>query len=130
MTANEARSLFSEYVEGSLDVHEKDELQAFLAANPDSAAELMQFERTLSAIHQLPPHEPTLDMWTDFAPKLAAYQAEAKMDPSERLRHRWADFRSTMSEGVILWTHALATRTQARFGKYLLRNPLGDTENE
>ena len=130
MTANEARSLFSEYVDGTIDEQEKDQLQAFLAANPDSAAELMQFERTLSIVHRLPAQEPTLDLWAEFAPKMTEYLAEQKRDPMSRVRNRFADLRSSVSEGMILWTHAIASRTQAQLGKYLLRDPLEDMENE
>lgn len=130
MTANDARSLFSEYIDGTLDEQRKDELQAFLAANPESAAELMQFERTLSIVHRLQAEEPTLDLWAEFAPKMTEYMAEQKQDPIRRLRHRWANLRSSVSEGIILWTHAIAARSQAQFGKYLLRDPLQDLENE
>jgi len=130
VTANEARSLFSEYVEGTLSEQDKDRLQEFLAANPDSAAELMQFERTLSILQRLTPQEPTLDMWAEFAPRMNEYLAEQKSDPLGRIRHQWAGFRSSVSEGMILWTHAVAARTQAQFGKYLLRDPLSDVENE
>lgn len=130
MTENEARSLFSEYVEGTLEEEEKDQFQAFLAANPESAAELMQFERTLSLVHRLPAQEPMLDMWAEFAPKMNEYLAEQKTDPMKRLRHKLAGFRSSFSEGMILWTHAVATRTQAQLGKYLLRDPLQDVEKE
>jgi len=130
VTENEARSLFSEYVEGTLDEEEKDQFQAFLAANPESAAELMQFERTLSLVHRLPAQEPMLDMWAEFAPRMNEYLAAQKTDPMKRLRHKLADFRSSVSEGMILWTHAVAARTQAQLGKYLLRDPLQDVENE
>lgn len=130
MTANEARALFSEYVDGSLDDVRKDRLQAFLAANPESAAELMQFERTLSIVHRLPPQEPTLDMWAEFSPKMTEYLAEQKMDPIRRLRHQWTNLRSSVSEGIILWTHIMAARSRTHLGKYLLRDPLRDLENE
>jgi len=130
VTANEARSLFSDYIDGTIDAEQKDQLQAFLAANPDSAAELMQFERTISIVHRLPVQEPTLDLWAEFAPKMTEYLAEQKQDPMARVRHKWADLRSSVSEGMILWTHAVANRTQLQLGKYLLRDPLEDVENE
>src|SRR3569833_1028084 len=130
MTSNEARSLFSEYIDGTIDDEQKDELQAFLAANPDSAAELMQFERTIPIIHRLPAQEPTLDLWAEFAPKMTEYLAEQKQSPMSRLRHQWDGLKSSVSEGMILWTHAVANRTQAQFGKYLMRDPLEDVENE
>ncbi len=123
MTANEATALFSEYVDGTLGPDEKDRLQAYLAANPQSAAELIQFERTISVLRRLPQPEPVIDMWAEFSPKLAAYLAEQKRPA--KLSAKWADMRSRLSAGLILYTQALAERTCARFGQYLQ-----DFENE
>jgi len=109
---------FSEYVDGTLDPDEKDQLQAYLAANPECAADLMRFSRTLSIVHRLPAHEPVLDLWAEFSPKLAGYLAEKKQ-PGSRLAGKWAGFKSQLSAGLILYTQALAERTSARFGQYL-----------
>lgn len=130
MTPNEARGLFSEYLEGMLDEHVKDRFQACVAAHPETAAELMQFQRTLSTLHRLPPEEPKLDMWGEFAPKMAEYLAEQKQQPMPRLAGKWHSLRSNVSAGMILFTLALAARTRARFGRYLLHEPLQDWENE
>lgn len=124
MTPEDARKLYSDYVENSLDDATRDELQAYLAKTPDAAAELIGFERTLNVLHRLPPREPSLDLWREFAPKLAAYQAERKQGWQQRLRLNWTRMLSEMSTGAILWTHALASRTHARFERYLLQDPL------
>lgn len=124
MDRDEARELFSEYVEGTLDAGRRDAVQACLARNPDAAAELMAFERTLATLHRLPPREPSLDMWQEFAPKLAEWQAERRLGLWQRLRLNWLDLMAQFSAGVILWTHALAGRSHARWGRYLTHDPL------
>ena len=124
MDRDEAQELYSEYVEGTLDAARRDAVQGFLAQNPDAAAELFAFERTLSVLHRLPPREPSLDMWHEFAPKLAEWQAERKMSLWARLRLNWLDLRAQFSAGVILWTHMLADRAHARLQHCLMHDPL------
>ena len=99
-------------------------MQAFLAATPDVAAELIAFERTLSLLHRLPPREPSLDLWREFAPRVEAYRAERRLSGWQRVRENWGGLLSQFSAGVILWTRALADRTHARMERHLLRDPL------
>lgn len=129
MTTDEAREQFSAYVEDTLDAAEKERLQAFLAETPECAAELMQFERMLSVLHRMPPQEPRLDLWAEFAPRMAEYREERKMVPAQRARTRWSVFLSSLSAGIILYTHALAQRTHGRLERYLLADPLSPFEN-
>lgn len=124
MTHEQARILYSDYLDNLLDQATRDELQAFLAETPAAAAELIGFERTLSLLHRLPQQEPSLDLWREFAPKLAAYQAERRLGLWRRMHQNWRRMMSELSAGMILWTHALADRTQARFERYLLHDPL------
>jgi hypothetical protein len=124
VTHEEARLLYSDYLDNTLDSVARDRLQVFLAETPEAAAELIGFERTLSLLHRLPAREPTLDLWREFAPKLAAHQAERRMSLWPRVRQNWIRLLSELSAGVILWTHALADRTQARCERYLLNDPL------
>ncbi len=124
VTEEDARGGFSDYLEETLDPTERDKMQAFLAAHPDCAAELIAFERTLALLHRLPPREPALDLWREFAPRLAEHQAERRAHPARRLAQGWAGFASQVSAGLILWTHALASRTHARLERYLLHDPL------
>lgn len=124
MERDEARELYSEYVEGTLDAGRRDAVQGFLAQHPDAAAELFAFERTLSVLHRLPPREPSLDLWHEFAPKLAEWQAARKLSLWERLRLNWLDLMAQFSAGVILWTHVLAQRSHARLEHYLMQDPL------
>ncbi len=124
MTRDEARSLFSEYLDDALDEPERTRLESYLAATPAARAELDSFARTLDVLHALPPREPSLDLWREFAPHMAEYQAERRLSLAQRLRTRWSHALSDLSAGLILWTHSLAARTHARLERYLLRDPL------
>ena len=130
MTKNDARALFSDYLEGTLDHETKDNLQAFLTGAPEMAAELIQFERTLSTIHRMPDHEPSLDLWREFAPMMAEYRLERKQSVAHRIRSRWTHLLNSFSGGLILYTHALATKTHERLERFLLHDPLEKETSE
>lgn len=119
MKPEDARALFSEYLEDALGPKDRDALQAYLAGNPDAAAEMIALERTLSLLHRLPEREPALDIWRELAPEIEAYRAERRQSLPARLRAHWAVFVASVSEGVILWTHALARRAQHHLGPHL-----------
>ena len=119
MKREEARALFSDYLENALDPAERDTLQAYLAQEPEAAAELIELERTLSLLHRLPEREPSLDLWRELAPEIENFRAERRQSLPVRLRGQWAVFLSSVSEGVILWTHALAYRAHHHLGPHL-----------
>lgn len=119
MKREDARALFSDYLENALSLKERDALQAYLAENPDAAAELISLERTVSLLHRLPEREPTLDMWRELAPEIEAYRAERRLGLPARLRAHWGILVSSVSEGVILWTHALAHRAHHHLSPHL-----------
>ncbi len=119
MKREEARALFSDYLEDALDPVERDKLQAYLAQEPESAAELIGLERTLSLLHRLPEREPSLDLWRELAPEMEAFRAERRLGLPVRLKAQWAVFLSSVSEGIILWTHALAYRAHHALGAHL-----------
>lgn len=119
MTRDEARAQYSEYLEDALDPAARDAMQAFLAREPEAAAELIGLERTLSRLHRLPPREPVLDLWREFAPQVEAYRAERRLSLASRLRLHWGAVLSQVSAGIILWTHALASRAHAGLGRHL-----------
>ena len=119
MTRDEARARYSDYLEDALDPQARDEMQAFLAREPDAAAEMIGLERTLARLHRLPPREPVLDLWREFAPQLEVYRSERKLSLATRMRLHWAALLSQVSAGVILWTHAIAHRAHAGLGHHL-----------
>lgn len=119
MTREQARALYSDYLEDALNPETRDALQAFLAGKPDAAAELIALERTLSLLHRLPEREPSLDIWRELAPELEAFRAERRLSFPARLRAHWALFVASVSEGVILWTHALARRAHHHLSPHL-----------
>jgi len=118
----EVRSLFSEYLEGMLSPEVRDEVQAFLSDNPSLAAELIQYERTLAILHRLPAREPVIDMWAAIAPAAQEYKSEFRLTLKDKIHHKWHSFVATLSEGVILYTHTVASRAQARLGRHLLHS--------
>jgi len=124
VTGDEARELYSDYLDTTLDGVDRARLLAFWDADPAARADFDAFARTLSVLHTLPAREPSLDLWREFAPHMAAHLAERKMSLPTRAKRRWSQFRSELSAGVILWTHSLASRTHARLERYLLRDPL------
>ncbi len=119
MTREDARARFSDYLENTLPPSDRDRLQAYLAAQPDAAAELIALERTLSLLHRLPAREPTLDVWHEILPEIEQLRAERRQSLPTRLRGHWAVVMASVAEGVILWTHALARRAHARFAPHL-----------
>ena len=119
VTREDARTLFSDYLENTLNPADRDTLQAYLALEPDAAAELIELERTLSLLRRLPEREPSLDIWREMAPEIEAFRAERRLSLAGRLSLHWADLLSSISEGVILWTHALAHRARQHLGPHL-----------
>lgn len=124
MTRDEARDFYSDYLDNTLDDGNRARLLAFWKADPAAQADFEAFARTLDVLHALPAREPSLDLWREFAPHMAAHRAERNMSLPVRIKRRWSQFRSEVSAGVILWTHSLASRTHARLERYLLRDPL------
>ena len=124
MTREQARALYSEYLEDALEPGRRDELQAFLAGEPECASELFALERTMTLLHRLPPREPSLDLWREFAPRVEAFRAERRLNLPMRLRLHWGILVAQVSEGVILWTHALAHRAHFRLHRHLVHDAL------
>lgn len=117
---DEVRSLFSEYLDGTLSPEVRDEVQVFLSDHPSLAAELIQYERTLTILHRLPAREPMLDMWSAIAPEAQQFKAEFRLSFREKMHHKWHGLVAAFSEGVILYTHTLASRSQERLSRNLL----------
>lgn len=123
MTREEARARYSDYLEDALEPAVRDEMQAFLAQEPDTAAEMIGLERSLSLLHRLPAREPSLDIWRELAPHVETYRAERRLSLGHRLSLGWNRLLSQMSAGIILWTQALAHRAHRRLSRHLLHDP-------
>ena len=84
-------------------------------------------------VRRLPPREPSLDLWREFAPRMAEFEAEMAATRTvglwRRMRYNGHQLLSQFSAGLILWTHALATRTHARLERYLLHDPLTQSQH-
>lgn len=119
MTREDVRARFSDYLENALSPKERDQMQAYLAQDPIVAAEMITFERTLTLLHRLPAQEPSLDLWRTLVPEIEALRAERKQSLPLRLRGQWSVLAASVSEGVILWTDALARRAHHRFSPHL-----------
>jgi len=124
VTRDEARDLYSDFLDNALDDTRRARLLAFWNADPAARADFDVFARTLGVLHALPAREPSLDLWREFAPHMAAHQEGRRLSLPARAKRRWSQFRSELSAGMILWTHSLASRTHARLERYLLRDPL------
>ncbi len=117
MTRKQARDKFSDYLENALDPAARADFQAHLAGDSDAASELLALERTLSLLHRLPPREPALDLWREFAPLAAAHKTERRLPLAARLRLQWELVTASFGDGILLWTHALADRAGRRWGR-------------
>lgn len=119
------------YREGGLAPPEHEAAARHVAGCPACAREDEETTAVLHILHaHVPRHEPVLDLWAEFAPKMAAYRAEERLGVAARLRLRAARFWGNVALGAILWTQAVALNTSARFNKYLLADPFGATAEE
>jgi len=118
VTRDEARARYSDYLEDTLDATARDEMQAFLAQEPEAAAEMIGLERTLSVLHRLPLREPALDIWRELAPQVEAFRTERRLTLATRLRLHWGILVASVNEGIILWTQAIAHRAHRRLERH------------
>ena len=117
------REEFSDFYDDALDPSMKARVAAHIATCPPCAAEYRSFVRTLEVIRAIPPDEPAIDLWAEFAPQMAEFEAEQKYGVAQRVRRQWATVVGRVSEGAILYTRGLADRTTRRLAKYLIHDP-------
>lgn len=119
-------ALLPAYRENGLAPHEHQAVARHVAGCPDCAREDEDIAAMLHVLHtHVPRHEPVLDLWAEFAPKMAEVRAEERLGMAARLRLRTARFWGNVALGAILWTQAVALNTSVRFQKYLLVDPFG-----
>jgi predicted anti-sigma-YlaC factor YlaD len=118
------REALSEYLEGGLAERKRITVAEHLA----SCAECRREERELSNLINclnlhVPPREPSLDIWAELGPKVAAVMAEEKLSVPMRLKLRASRFLGSVAAGAILFTQALAMNTENRMHRYLTSDP-------
>ena len=115
MKCEEARTIFSEFLERYLADHKADLLTAHLAECQSCRDELAELEETLCLMHGLPRQEPVLDLWKEFVPRLAEVRAELRLSPFRRARLHFVRFLATLAEGWALYRAALSYHLSQRF---------------
>ena len=131
MRCEHVQETLSNYLEGGLDPPKHRAVAEHLATCAECAREEREMARTLRVLHEyVPRHEPVLDLWAEFAPKMAQVRAEERLSFPARLRLRFVSLWGNVALGAILFTQALAHNTAARMQKYLLTDPFRDGEEE
>ena len=113
----------AEYHDGALPEAETQAIGEHLAGCPACADTDRDLRRTVSLLNHLPMPEPRLDLWQEFAPKMAAMEAQMSLSPAVRVKMWWRRGMAHIAEGLVLYTHAVANRTLARMERHLIRDP-------
>ena len=131
MKCKHVREALSDHLEGGLPPPERHTLAEHLEDCADCAREEREMAAMLSVLRErVPRHEPVLDLWAEFAPKMAAVRAEEKLGVLARFHLRINRFWGNVAYGAILFTQAVALNTSVRMQKYLLADPFLDPEEE
>jgi anti-sigma factor RsiW len=131
MPCQQVRDALSDYREGGLPPPARQGVAAHLSECEACAREERQLATLLTVIRErIPPREPSLDIWAELEPKVAAHMAEERMNLLKRAQVRLGRFLSSVAAGAILFTQALAMNTEAKLKKYLITDPytLADEE--
>jgi len=115
MRCDQIKHLLSDLYERFLADHEADLLTAHLAECEHCRAELAELEEVLKVIHSLPRQEPVLDLWQEFAPKMAEIRAEMRLGPVGRFKLRLAHFWETLIEGATMFATVVSYNVSRRF---------------
>jgi anti-sigma factor RsiW len=123
-TCSRTRESLSDFLEGGLPPPDRRVIEEHLAGCEGCAREEQEMAAMLSLLHERVPHrEPSIDIWAELAPKVAAFQAEERLGVGERVRLRTLRFLGSVAAGAIMFTHALAVNTEAHMRKYLTADP-------
>jgi len=124
MTCHHAQESFSAYLEEGLSSAGQARIEAHVATCSSCARELREMKMMLDLFKgQCVRREPSLDLWTELAPKVDQVMAEESLGFLDRFRLRGSRFCNNVAAGAILFTSALAMNTEARLRKYLLSDP-------
>jgi anti-sigma factor RsiW len=120
--------LLSEYHEGALTAKAHQEVTEHLARCSKCALADRDLRRTVTLLGHIPMPEPELDLWTEFAPKMAEAEAQQRLGLIGRVRGYWRHAMAMVAEGTVLYTHALAQRSLMNMERYLIRDPFRMTD--
>ncbi len=119
-----ARTLLSEFVEGSLDSKRRSVVAAHVLDCPECASEAKALGTMLDFLHaHVPRREPVLDIWHELAPQVEEAVAEQRLGFLPRLKLRAFRLLNNVAVGAIWFTQAVAFNTERRLQKYLLTDP-------
>ena len=123
LSCEKVRELFSGYYDGACEPGERAEVSAHFSRCVECPSEYSEFVRTLDIVHAIPAEEPSLDLWPEFSRRMDEIAAAERGSVPLRIRRRWDEALSSLSEGAILYTTTVAERTAHRLAKYLMRDP-------
>ena len=113
----------SDFQEGALSAKAHQEVVEHLAGCAECSLADRNLRRTVKLLTHMPMPEPRLDLWGEFSVKMAAFEEEQRMGVARRLVLYWHHAISSLAEGAVLYTHAVAHRTLANMERYLVRDP-------
>ena len=117
------REALSDFVEGVLPPPRQTPIESHLKTCADCAREERQMRSLLNLLHtQIPRREPTLDIWAELAPKIAAIEHEDRLGVAQRLKLRAGSFLGSVAAGAIVFTQVLAANTESKMRKYVVDN--------
>ncbi len=127
----QVRNALSDYREGGLPPPVRQSVQAHLSECDACAREDRELSTMLQFLRErVPPREPSLDIWVELEPRVAAYIAEERMNLWKRMQIRLGRFVGNVAAGAILFTQALAMNTEEKLQKYLLTDSYSLADKE
>jgi anti-sigma factor RsiW len=131
MTCPHVQAALSEYLEGGLPPPQRQSIETHLIGCADCAREKQELSALLRLFaERVPPREPSLDIWAELGPKVAAQVAEERLSLPARAQLRSGRFLNNVASGAILFTKALAANTERRLRKYVVSDPFQYAEKE
>ncbi len=111
MRCPEAKELFSDYLEEYLIEPDLTRLMDHLSGCESCRNELDELQQALGVIHDLPPHEPVLDLWIEFAPMCSQVRAESRLGVADRIKRCFSHFRERLHEGAMIFAAVVRYNT-------------------
>jgi anti-sigma factor RsiW len=123
LACRQVQELLSARAERTLEGQAREEVDRHIENCEECAFEYETLRDTIHLLHSLPPVEPVIDLWDEFEPVMAEWEAERKLGLMTRLVRQWERAMAHIAHGAILYTHVLALSTSRRLGRYLITDP-------